>query len=100
GNTLFLGFWTSQSIEGFQQGEYIAVYASLGAAQAIFTFIVSYCVVIIGINASFSMFRTALSGVLKSPVAFFDTTPMGRVLSRLSKDQDTLDTLLPFNMLQ
>ncbi|KAI3614331.1 abc transporter [Moniliophthora roreri] len=100
GNNLFLGFWTSRSIEGFRQGDYIALYASLGAAQAIFTFIVSYCVAIIGINASFSMFRAALSRVLKSPVAFFDTTPMGRVLSRLSKDQDTLDTLLPFNMLQ
>ncbi|KAK7049860.1 hypothetical protein VNI00_005290 [Paramarasmius palmivorus] len=99
GSNLLLGFWTSESIEGFREGDYIAVYASLGAGQAIFTFFASYCVAIIGIRASYSMFRTALHKVLKSPVAFFDTTPMGRVLSRLSKDQDTLDTLLPLNML-
>jgi len=30
GNNLFLGFWTSRSIPGFAQGDYIAVYASLG----------------------------------------------------------------------
>ena len=30
GNTLFLAFWTSTSIPGFKQGDYIAVYASLG----------------------------------------------------------------------
>jgi hypothetical protein len=31
GNNLFLGFWTSSSIHGFSQGEYMAVYAGLGA---------------------------------------------------------------------
>jgi hypothetical protein len=30
GNTLFLAFWTSTSIPGFKQGDYIAVFASLG----------------------------------------------------------------------
>lgn len=30
GNNLFLGFWTSKSIHGFRQGDYMAVYAALG----------------------------------------------------------------------
>lgn len=30
GNTLFLGFWTSQSISGFKQGQYMGLYAGLG----------------------------------------------------------------------
>lgn len=46
------------------------------------------------------MFKAALNGVLRSPVSFFDTTPMGRVMSRLSKDQDTLDTQLSMIMYQ
>jgi len=29
-SSLFLGFWTSQSIHGFRQGDYMAVYAGLG----------------------------------------------------------------------
>ena len=42
GNNLFLGFWTSNSIAGFRQGEYIAVYASLGVAQGVFSFAASF----------------------------------------------------------
>ncbi|KAG5653199.1 hypothetical protein H0H81_001750 [Sphagnurus paluster] len=42
GNNLFLGFWTAQSIPGFRQGEYMAVYAGFGAAQAVFSFILSF----------------------------------------------------------
>jgi hypothetical protein len=62
---------------------------------------------ITGINAGFAMFKASLSGIMHSAISFFDTTPMGmllsvvfclsngslgRVLSRLSKDQDTIDT--------
>ncbi|KAI0087238.1 multidrug resistance-associated ABC transporter [Irpex rosettiformis] len=91
-NNLFLGFWTQQSLSGFTQGDYIGTYAALGAGVGIFAFIPALYICITGVNAGFSMFKASLSGVLHSSMAFFDTTPMGRVLSRLSKDQDTIDT--------
>ncbi|KAF8884421.1 ATP-dependent bile acid permease [Gymnopilus junonius] len=100
GNNLFLGFWTSQSIHGFRQGDYMAVYAALGMAQAIFQFILGFSFAILSLIASLRLFRTALKAVLRSPVSFFDTTPMGRILSRLSKDQDTLDNELSLTLLQ
>ena len=31
----------------------------------------------IGLVATLNIFNAALSGVLRSPVSFFDTTPMG-----------------------
>lgn len=55
---------------------------------------------LVGIQSSLNLFESALKSVLASPVSFFDTTPLGRILSRLSKDQDTLDTILPLTMMQ
>ncbi|KAF8962130.1 multidrug resistance-associated ABC transporter [Flammula alnicola] len=100
GNNLFLGFWTANSIPGFKQGNYMAVYAALGVAQAIFTFILSFSFAIASLVASLNLFKSALKAVLRSPTSFFDTTPMGRILSRLSKDQDTLDTELAMTLMQ
>lgn len=36
-----------------------------------------------------------LEHVLKAPLHFFEVTPVGRILSRFSKDMDILDTSLP-----
>ncbi|KAF8915697.1 multidrug resistance-associated ABC transporter [Mucidula mucida] len=100
GNNLMLGFWTADSINGFTQGQYMGVYAGLGAAQAVFAFLLSFCFALSALIASLRMFKASLSHVLRSPVSFFDTTPVGRILSRLSKDQDTLDGELAMTLTQ
>ena len=42
------------------------------------------------------VFHTAmLHNVLRSPMEFFDTTPMGRILNRFSRDIETVDSILP-----
>lgn len=41
-NNLFLGFWTAESISGFRQGDYMATYAALGIAAALFAMSLSY----------------------------------------------------------
>jgi ATP-binding cassette subfamily C (CFTR/MRP) protein 1 len=46
---------------------------------------------LVSLFAGLGMFKAALDGVVYSPTAFFDSTPMGRIISRLSKDQDTVD---------
>ncbi|RDX46560.1 multidrug resistance-associated ABC transporter [Lentinus brumalis] len=90
-NTLFLGFWTSSTIPGFSQGEYMGTYAALGVGSGIFLFLLSLTVSLLSLKASLRMFEAAFNAVVRSPVSFFDTTPLGRIISRLSKDQDTLD---------
>ncbi|KAJ3517101.1 hypothetical protein NLJ89_g715 [Agrocybe chaxingu] len=100
GTTLFLGFWSGNTIPHFTQGRYMAVYAGIGSALAMFTFCLTYAFVIMGLNASLNLYKSALAGVLDSPVSFFDTTPIGRILSRLSKDQDTIDNELPLIFMQ
>ncbi|CAL1711021.1 unnamed protein product [Somion occarium] len=99
-NNLFLGFWTSESIHGFSQGDYMATYGGLGAGVAVFSFLLSFSISVVTLSAGLSMFKTALLSVLRSPISFFDTTPMGRIMSRLSKDQDTLDSEIAMTAFQ
>lgn len=79
---------------------YLGVYGSIGIAQALF--VLGYSIV-----ASFSLLKGAkclqedmLGNVLHCPMNFFDTTPLGRILNRFSKDVDTIDNTLPLAIRQ
>ncbi|KIY65429.1 multidrug resistance-associated ABC transporter [Cylindrobasidium torrendii FP15055 ss-10] len=93
-SSIFLGYWTGRTIDGFTDGQYMGVYAGIGGAQALLSFLLNFAFSLVSLVASLRIFRHSLSHVLMSPVSFFDTTPMGRVLARFSKDQDTLDSQL------
>lgn len=45
--------------------------------------------------ASVKLHKTMLQRVFKSPMEFFDRTPVGRILSRFSKDVEVVDNQLP-----
>ncbi|PSN31484.1 hypothetical protein C0J52_20763 [Blattella germanica] len=50
------------------------------------------------LQAANYLHTTMLSHVLCNPLSFFDTTPVGRILNRFSKDVDTLDNTIPHNI--
>lgn len=47
------------------------------------------------LNSAKAMQYSLLKNVLHWPMELFDTTPLGRVLNRFSKDVDTVDNVLP-----
>lgn len=49
---------------------------------------------ILGTRASKVMMNRAMTRVLRAPMSFFDTTPLGRITNRFSKDVDTMDNTL------
>jgi ABC-type multidrug transport system fused ATPase/permease subunit len=53
-----------------------------------------------GIRAGRKMYVRLLDRVLKAPLRFFDTTPIGRVVNRFSKDFETIDASVPIDMVQ
>jgi ATP-binding cassette subfamily B protein len=68
----------------------LAIVAVLAAA----TFLRAYLVVWIGERVAADMRRAVFANVLRQDPAFFETTPVGEVLSRLTADTTLLQTIL------
>jgi ABC-type multidrug transport system fused ATPase/permease subunit len=47
-----------------------------------------------GTRAAIVLHDRAFENLLRAPLAFFESTPTGRILARFSRDQDTIDTSL------
>lgn len=92
--TLFTNNWLSFWIQmkwDYSDGYYIGLYAMFTALAVVFM-ISQFCGVIYILNrASRILNIKALERILHVPMAFMDTTPMGRVINRFTKDTDTLD---------
>ena len=53
--------------------------------QAAFIMIATIIISVGTLEAASKLHQTMLSRILRSPMAFFDTTPLGRILNRFSK---------------
>lgn len=91
--SLWLSWWTSDKYN-LSDGVYMGIYAGLGAAQALLMFMFMITLTIVGTSASKAMLRDAITRVLRAPMSFFDTTPLGRITNRFSRDVDVLDNSL------
>ena len=91
---LWLSFWTSDKFSNLSTGAYIGIYVALGFLQSILMYCFSTLLAIKGTNASRTLLQQALTRVLRAPMSFFDTTPLGRITNRFSKDIDSMDNNL------
>ncbi|KAG2230070.1 hypothetical protein INT48_005398 [Thamnidium elegans] len=104
GANLWLKHWSGKNLsEGANNNVwfYLGIYAFIGWSGTIFAFLQTmvmwvYC----AISSARFLHSSMLESVMKSPMNFFDTTPLGRILNRFSKDEHTIDEVLPrnFNM--
>ncbi|KAJ7440231.1 ABC protein [Mycena latifolia] len=77
---------------------YQVLYALLGIMQAIFTYVLGILMDFFAVQVSRNLHRDAIVNVFHAPMSFFDTTPMGRIISIFGKDIDTIDNQLPMSM--
>lgn len=71
---------------------YMWIYLGLTAAIIILSFFGNYFFTKFCITAAQKLHNSMLNALLKTKMGFFDTTPQGRILNRLSKDTDAIDS--------
>lgn len=75
----------------------IGVYSSLSLVSAFFVFLRSLFAALLGLKASKVFFSGFTNSIFNAPMLFFDSTPVGRILTRASSDLSVLDYDIPFS---
>eukprot|EP01006_Ploeotia_vitrea_P051168 TRINITY_DN67532_c5_g1_i1.p1 TRINITY_DN67532_c5_g1~~TRINITY_DN67532_c5_g1_i1.p1 ORF type:complete len:1552 (+),score=907.50 TRINITY_DN67532_c5_g1_i1:416-4657(+) len=79
-------------------GFYMGIYAAASIMYAVFNFLRTLMTTILGLRSATAMHETLLASVMRATLQFFDTTPVGRIIARFSKDMDQMDFELPMNI--
>ncbi|NXV90971.1 MRP1 protein, partial [Calonectris borealis] len=94
----WLSMWTDDPVHnGTQQHTElrVGVFGALGVIQALGRFASTAAVLLGGVLASHKLFLQLLRNVARSPIVFFEQTPIGNLLNRFSKEMDAIDSVIP-----
>ncbi|XP_053387089.1 multidrug resistance-associated protein 1-like [Mercenaria mercenaria] len=105
-SNFWLTYWTEdellKNVSLYQTQEYedkylyyLLMYMGMGIIQGIVVFISFYMALTRMVRASGILHNSMLKSILRSPMSFFDTTPIGRMMNRFSSDVDIMDNKLP-----
>ncbi|KAL3616846.1 Canalicular multispecific organic anion transporter 1 [Castilleja foliolosa] len=91
-SSTWLSVWTKQSTsDNYGPGFYILVYAILSFSQVLVTLTNSFWLITSSLNAAKRLHDSMLHCILKAPMVFFHTNPIGRVINRFAKDLGDID---------
>nr|AAL85711.1 ABC transporter ABCC.8 [Dictyostelium discoideum] len=83
---------SSSTVEDNEKAKYyLSIYVAFSCGTIAATFLRSFSMVFGSIKGSKLFHEKMFKAVILSPMSFFDTTPIGRILNRFSKDQLTID---------
>ncbi|KAI3512724.1 hypothetical protein L1887_20043 [Cichorium endivia] len=97
GNDLWLSYWVdTTSFEKHPASFYLVVLSIFCLANSFLTLVRAFSFAYGGLRAAIQVHNNLLKKLVDAPVSFFDQTPSGRILNRLSSDLYTIDDSLPF----
>uniref|UniRef100_A0A6I8NZ47 ATP binding cassette subfamily C member 3 n=1 Tax=Ornithorhynchus anatinus TaxID=9258 RepID=A0A6I8NZ47_ORNAN len=98
GANIWLSDWTDEPVVNGSQSNTrlrVGVYASLGLLQGLLVMMSSLTLALGGIRAARTLHAQLLANKMRTPQAFYDTTPLGRIINRFSKDVYVIDEVIP-----
>ncbi|XP_034083351.1 canalicular multispecific organic anion transporter 2 isoform X2 [Gymnodraco acuticeps] len=102
GANIWLSQWTNDALTNQTQENIhlrVGVYAALGIAQGLLVMLSSFTLAMGNIGAARKLHFNLLTNKFHTPQSFYDTTPLGRIINRFSKDIYVIDEALPSTVL-
>ncbi|KAJ3116709.1 hypothetical protein HDU96_008948 [Phlyctochytrium bullatum] len=93
GMQVWLVLWSDRTF-GFPNEVYLITYAGIGAGNVAVIMLLTFVLATAGYRAGKRLHEGALSGLLRAPMSFFDSQPIGRILNRMSKDIESSERAL------
>lgn len=87
----WLSYWTEKRFTGMTDNVYVAVYVMFAFLTVFFTAIEFTMLAYMNNRSAKLLNVKAVEKVLHAPMSYVDTTPLGRILNRFTKDTDSLD---------
>ena len=103
GASFWLAYWSTQAVVAMASGEslsaeenswYLGIFATFGAASILSLALRGLFLAQHRLYASRNLHDALAKSILHAPVAFFDVTPLGRVLNRFAYDIERVDNEL------
>ncbi|KAI5444220.1 Multidrug resistance-associated protein 7, variant 3 [Lathyrus oleraceus] len=91
--------WMAASVDNPQVStlKLITIYLLIGITSTIFVIMRSLFAAALGFQSSKNLFRHLTNSLFSASMSFYDTTPLGRILSRVSLDMSIVDLDIAFN---
>uniref|UniRef100_A0A0E0FD97 ABC transporter C family member 13 n=1 Tax=Oryza meridionalis TaxID=40149 RepID=A0A0E0FD97_9ORYZ len=92
--------WLAANIQnpGVSTFNLVQVYTAIGISSIMFLLFRALLAVDLGLQTSRSLFSQLLTALFRAPMSFFHSTPIGRILSRVSSDLNVIDLDVPFTL--
>jgi len=90
-SSIFLRDWLFSSFSGAEFGSNMGIYTGVVLGSLVLQFLGTFMGIQFIISASKTLHMRMVDAILHTHIRFFDTTPSGRIINRLTKDTDSAD---------
>ncbi|XP_031616914.1 multidrug resistance-associated protein 1 isoform X6 [Contarinia nasturtii] len=98
GSSMWLSKWSNDkqaANDTDKRNLYLGVYAAFGLGQVFTVFLATLSLFLACLGAARYLHNDLLRKIMRAPMAFFDRTPLGRIINRLSHDVNEVDIDFP-----
>ncbi|EGG21172.1 ABC transporter C family protein [Cavenderia fasciculata] len=94
----WLSHWSNEQLTGNDSGlsdvQYLYIYIGIGVGSVLISGARNIFYFTYTVKAGLVLHNQLFKALLRAPMWFFDTTPLGRIINRFTRDLDGIDNLL------